>query len=592
MSSLVLFALFVAPSIAHAEPLVVRGEGGFEARAARDDGELVLQGALRDDVGEAIGNQSVRIQITRDGHAEDAETKDALRATKSCGLGALAVEADVLKVQTDPGGRFCVRVGLAKDRYSATLTWQGSGFLDAAKLTVPFDLGRRPLSLVFEPKPRVVSLDRTPARFSILAEDLENGSTQAASGLGIHLALSADERTNLGTATTDARGRATIDVDARKLGPPRAAELVLVFAGDADTGSARHVAPVELHAKVRLTAPSLEGSVSAKNPEEGIPIDVLVDTVAGPVPEGTVEARVGDLVVGAGKVEAGHARVVATFAEGGAKHLELRLRYLPLSPFFEPGPELVADLPVRGPSPLTRLPLAIAGVLVIGWLVLGRRRSPPKKAQTEPRETRKPAERASLEVVRASDSPKGGEYTGIVEDAHEGHGLARIRVWVERPSFQGAETRISVVTDDDGRFSFVLEGGLPQDVLSAEGPFHAKLKNPMPGPGELRIALVTRKRKLLERLVGWARRAGSPYDARPEATPGHVKRAAKDEEIARWAAAVERAAYGGGEIDERSETEVNDLLPSPAENGALRGPPEARRPIDPPREVHKPPKLG
>ena len=144
-------------------------------------------------------------------------------------------------------------------------------------------------------------------------------------------------------------------------------------------------------------------------------------------------------------------------------------------------------------------------------------------------------ERASLEVVRTSDSPKGGTYTGIVEDAHEGHPLARVRVWVEHRSFQGSETRVSVVTEDDGRFSFVLEGGLPQDTISAEGPFHAKLQNPLPVPGELRIALVTRKRKLLEQLVAWARRTGAPYDARPEATPGHVKRAARDDRVATWA---------------------------------------------------------
>ena len=588
---LVVLAVLGCARFAHAEPLIIRGEGGFEVRASRDEGELLLQGALRDDVGEAIGKQPVTVRITRDAHDDDPETKDALRSAKSCGLGTLSAQGDTLAVDTDPGGRFCVRVGLAKDRYTANLAWKGSGFLDAAELAVPFDLGRRPLFLVLDPKPRVVSLDRTPARFSALAENQENGATQAASGLGLTLFLPQGDRSPLATATTDARGRAVLDVDVRKLGAPRATTLALAFAGDADTSAAQYVVPIEVHAKVKLSAPSLEGA-SAKNPEDGIPIDVLAETVAGPVPEGTVEARIGDLVVGAATIELGHAHLVATFAEGGSKRLELRLRYLPQSPYFEPGPEVVLGLPVRGPSPLTRVPLAIAGALVVAWLVLGRRRAQPSARRAEAPDVRKPVERASLEVVRTSDSPKGGTYTGIVEDAHEGHPLARVRVWVEHRSFQGSETRVSVVTEDDGRFSFVLEGGLPQDTISAEGPFHAKLQNPLPVPGELRIALVTRKRKLLERLVAWARRTGAPYDARPEATPGHVKRAARDDRVATWASAVERAAFGGQEVDERAESEVEDLFPSLGDKAAAIGRVDPAKKPEPAREVQKPPKLG
>ncbi len=581
---------FSPPS--HAEPLAVRGEGGFEARASRDAGELVLQGVLRDDIGDAIGKQSVTVRFARDGRDGDAETKDALRAAKSCGVGALAAQGDTLTLETDPGGRFCLRVGLAKDRYAATFAWKGSSFLEPAKLVMPFDLGRRPLHLAFEPKPRVVSLDRTPARFLVLAENEENGAIQAAAGLGLTLALVGEDDATLGTASTHARGRATMDVDARRLGPPRAAFAALAFVGDADTSPARTLVPIEIHAKVKLSAPSLEGAVSAKNPEDGIPVDVVVETVAGPVPEGTIEARVGDLVVGAAKVEAGRAHLVATFAEGGSRRLDLRVRYLPLSPFYESGPELVAELPVRGPSPLTRAPLAIAGALVVGWLVLGRRRALSPLPRIETEDARKPAERASVEVVRASTSSKGGDYTGIVEDAHEGNGLGRIRVWVERRSFHGAETLISVVTDDDGRFAFVLEGGLAQDVLSAEGPFHAKLETPLPRPGELRVALVTRKRKVLERLVAWARRKGAPYDARPEPTPGHVKRAAREDHVATWASAVEKAAFGGEMIDERAESELDDLFPTQADKGVVAPRADVPRPAEAAREVQKPPKLG
>jgi len=62
--------------------------------------------------------------------------------------------------------------------------------------------------------------------------------------------------------------------------------------------------------------------------------------------------------------------------------------------------------------------------------------------------------------------------------------------------------------------------------------------------------------------VKWARRRGPPFDARPEPTPGHVRRAAGAElATARWADAVERAVFGPGEIDARTEHEIDRLAP-------------------------------
>ena len=76
------------------------------------------------------------------------------------------------------------------------------------------------------------------------------------------------------------------------------------------------------------------------------------------------------------------------------------------------------------------------------------------------------------------------------------------------------------------------------------------------------MVLVSRRRALLDRLVGWARREGRPYDAHPEPTPGHVQRMARSGDEARaWAEAVERAAYSGDAIDAQREAEVDRLAP-------------------------------
>jgi len=85
----------------------------------------------------------------------------------------------------------------------------------------------------------------------------------------------------------------------------------------------------------------------------------------------------------------------------------------------------------------------------------------------------------------------------------------------------------------------------------------------LPVAGELEIALVSRRRKLLERLVQWARRRGPPFDARPEPTPAQVRRAAESAmpAAAEWASAIERAAFDRDDVDARVENEVMELDP-------------------------------
>jgi hypothetical protein len=554
-----------------------------------------VEGVLRDDVGEALGKQIVSLALARRDGSDGADpaTAEALRAARSCGLGLVTGRTGGLEIATDAGGRFCVRARLERERYAATLTWKGAALLEGTTLTVPIDLGRHAASLAFEPRPRTVSLERTPARFFAIAETDDEGAAQPLGGLALTIAIegaSGGPPIPLGSATTDGRGRAVLDVDTQRLGPPRATHLVLAFAGDADTSAASTRAPIELHSRVTLRSPTLESPASPANPEEGIPLEVLATTPAGPVSEGVVEATIGDVVVGAARIEAGRANLLLTFSAEGGGTREVRLRYLPQSPWYLAGPEVRGELALRGPSSWSRAPLAIAGLLLVAWLVAGRRRAAAAPARTAP--ARVPTERASLEVVpHAPGAARRGEYNGTVEDAHEGGALSRVRVRVERRTFAGVETLADAVTDDAGRFAFVLEGRLPGDTLAAEGPFHGRFEEALPPPGALRVTLVTRKRRLVERLVGWARRAGGPYDARPEPTPGHVRRAARgrDPGVAAWAEAVERAAYDHQRVDERAEADVLELAPRP-NLAAARDPAAPRAAADPRQDLAKVPK--
>jgi hypothetical protein len=127
----------------------------------------------------------------------------------------------------------------------------------------------------------------------------------------------------------------------------------------------------------------------------------------------------------------------------------------------------------------------------------------------------------------------------------------------------------SVGADERGNFALPgIDGIVGGEQMAVEAPLHARLVQPLPPPGELSIALVLRRRALLARLVTWARRRGRPFDVKPEPTPGHVRRAAADDfQTARWADAVERAVFGGGDVDARMENEIERMAPADPRGG-------------------------
>jgi hypothetical protein len=170
---------------------------------------------------------------------------------------------------------------------------------------------------------------------------------------------------------------------------------------------------------------------------------------------------------------------------------------------------------------------------------------------------------AKLDVVRAAGANDG--WKGRVTDADDGSGIAAARVQLERPAFGRADVLASVVADAEGRFVLPPTERRLGDELAIEAPLHVALRRPLPPPGELDAQLVQRKRALVGRLVAWARLRGRPFDARPEPTPGHVRRAAGGEfEVARWAEAVERAAFACEPVDAHVEADIDRLAPGHA----------------------------
>jgi hypothetical protein len=137
-------------------------------------------------------------------------------------------------------------------------------------------------------------------------------------------------------------------------------------------------------------------------------------------------------------------------------------------------------------------------------------------------------------------------------------------VAIERRGFERVQAVVEGRSGEDGRFTLAAVDLVPGDEIVVEGDVHAKLRDVAPRSGDLRVALVLRRRALLDRLVGWARKRGKPFDARPDPTPGHVRRAAGSESpVGRWADAIEKAAFGGEVVDAAAQAQVEALLPAP-----------------------------
>ena len=374
-----------------------------------------------------------------------------------------------------------------------------------------------------------------------------------------------NEKASIAQATPDAAGRARFVLEGPKLGAPGPGELHVSFAGSADVTTAAYGEDVDRHVKVALRVPAAERrELAAAVPEDGIPLVVAVSTSLGPVMEGSVEARVADVVVGAAPVEHGSARLILTFATQGSEAL-VRLRYVPSSPWFEPLADPTVRVPIRGPSLLSKAPILLAGIAVLAFFFAGRFSAQKNKAEPAPPPNLGDLDvgRPRMDVLRTAGR-EGEGWSGRVTDAHDGHALPGIRVWVERGSFEGRALLASADTNADGRFTLPALGR-DGATLNVEGRLHARLSQDLPPPGELAIAVAQRRRALLGRMVTWARRRGAPFDVKPEPTPGHVRRAAvADLEAQRWAEAVEHAAFVPHEVDAHAEAQVDRLAPEGA----------------------------
>jgi hypothetical protein len=579
----------VGPAAASGAPRFhLRGTARIDAHVARSHGELVVSGTVVDDIGAPTPRARLALQISAEASSPQPPRLAALApmAPMPCSDAwpAPALEgSERLAVIADGAARFCVRLALPTGRYVAHLEANGSGFVDGASIDLPVDLALEPVTLRFDPERDAISLDDDSTEVGVVASTEDDGLTSPASSLP--LALSNEAGRVLGNATTDAAGWARFVVPGALFGDPGKGELRVSFAGSGKAGASSYAAAVERRTRVEILAPAAAGGqLPLASSEREVTLVVSARTTSASrggsgVPTGTIEVRVGAgdgaRLVGAAALARGEARVVVTFAtpsEGDAD-TPVRVDYVPDAPWLEASGPLMLSQPLRPPGAWDQIVLALTGAGVVVWLAAGR--LPGQRHAGEPSTSglKIPQSASSVELL-ANDGPDARSWRGRVIDGHDGAPVAGARVALERPGFERAETIADVTTDAEGSFVLAPAGVQPGDRLTAEGPLHCAHRTPAPAFGEVRVALVSRRRALLDRLVAWARRKGRPYDASPEPTPGHVRRMARAGDATHaWAEAVERAAYSGAAIDAPREAEVDRL--APAEVGPARGPGEA-----------------
>src|SRR5688572_24427870 len=525
----------------------VRGTARVEASIATSGSRTELAGVVTDDTGRPVPSAKVQVRWTApSGSALILPPHETCTGPSSQRARDYTGPAAEITVTADAWGRFCVRFPLELPDGNLVVGYvDGRGLLDGASvalsLTQPSEVELR-----FVPPPQTLSADREQLTLQIEARQRSGQAATASRPLTLSWHPDDAPAVVLGRRDAHAGELVRIPFATRELRAPGVGELRARFGNDEHATEAKArtmtAASVELRTQPRVEADS-DGNAE---------LEVFLDSRLGPPSSGSVEALAAGRTVGIGAVAAG--RVVLTLRAGaGARPVPVKLRYLPSAPWWLPGAE--QSLMVRVPplTPLRRAPWVLALAALGAWVFLLWRR--PRSA-TRRAERRVAAVHAGTPAV-VWEPPRAGSggYSGRVFDAHDGHPIAGAQVRIRAP-----EGEASAITDANGEFR--LEGARAGGALHVSATWHASLDHNAPPPGFLSVALVTRRRALLARLVELSGRLRGASETEP--TPGEVARHAAGVargDVAVWARAVEGAVYGPDPVDADRQAAVSALEP-------------------------------
>lgn len=538
-----LVALFwVGPAGATAPKVRIKGAAAIEMQLAREDGGALLRGLLADDDGVALGDQMISLRILGENGSEPIH----LNRTHTCTGVSREISGSVLQLTTNMRGEYCVHVDLPTGRYRADADWEGSSLIEGAHHTLAFDLARQITQIRFEDVPTIADID-TPFDFTLRLEADQKPLAAAT------LNVVNEKGVILGKWLTDRSGRARVSIARNRLGAPGPGEVRASFDGNAASAPTANTLPIERRANVYLSAEI----PPAGSPEDGIWIPVRVSTSEGllALSSGSVRASVGETEVGAARVVNGEARVPVSFASDSPT-ATIDLVYLSDAPWLTPKGPIALSIPLRKKLPWARLFILVSSVALIGWFAMTRKRRSIVDFVPEPKSIE-----AGVTVLRTSSAPVAA-WCGSIIDAHDLTPIPDARISVERSTFEGTHVVAATRSGLDGTFQLdashtPLASG---DEWVIDAPLHAELRRPLPNGSDVRVALVTRRRKVLERFSFWAKQMRWGEKGR-EPTPLEIRDSAADPQTRAWAQLVSEHAFGEEPVDATREAEVAKAEP-------------------------------
>jgi hypothetical protein len=535
--------------------LHVRGTSRIEARAvvqsAAQPWRVDLRGTLVDDANSPIAGQPIAVELRPDGPDAAAAARFA-ECSQNASFEARP-NARRMTTKTDRVGAFCLELSdwaSSPQGRRLDISYSGNADYDASAATVGMDRIQRVLTLDFVPLPRRLAIEKKLHNLRVqTAIEPPYAPQELADTVDLELVVRAHDSGEapqsrlVARASVRAGQSASLEFRGADLGPAGPATLVLRARPKPTLSATERLVRVVRTASVAL---SLRSTPVVEGPTEPVALDVEARAGARLVPMGAVDVTVGSNRVTA-PVRAGLARPVLRLGVPHGSTASVTLRYLPGQPWWESGPPLQLELTVPPADPWSQAPWIIAAGLVVVWLGRSWWRPRPASHPGERRSRRAVTGRPALDVV--GHGTDDGTWTGIVVDAHEGVPLEDVVIRASWPGFGAHALELRTVTDRAGAFK--LEGESPGTTegatLEVRSRSHARLRRPLPLPGMLRIALVSRRRALLDALVRWARRRGHPWWRRGEPTPAQVAREARAQgatSTAVWAEAIQAAAFG------------------------------------------------
>jgi hypothetical protein len=526
----------------------VRGGARLHAQARFPRGAPYLEvvGALSDDDDAPL--ESAWIELRSAGKLSDAKGCPALPVS-------IAPLDGVLRMQSSKGGEFCLRFPTPPERGSFSLHFPGDSFHGATELTLEFDRARPQriaTRLRFEPPVSVVLLDEAKLTVSAV---IDFDPSAHASRAALPILLFDENDREVARDKTSGDGKVRFAIEPAKLGSPGSGKLRARFEGD---GELEPASAEQIVSRQTVVSLALASDPAPTDPGGELVVSVAVAAGHGDVDGGVVEAIAAGKSMGTAPVRDGRAAVVVPVDPRAVGSVPLILRYVPASPFFRPGKPLEVRAAIAPPSKLMRSLLIAIVAAAAAWVFASWRRSkkPPE-----------PSRRAFAlpPGVHAVEDPRHpGQFSGTVIDAHEGTLLEGVEIVVRAATLAGDGVIARTHSNARGEFAFELAAAArPEGAhIEAQSRTHSKESKSLPSGGTLKVALVTRRRAILDRFVRWARRHGAPYDRSPEPTPAQVRAAASARgDVAQWASEVETAAFGPADIDAAIERRIKDGEP-------------------------------